>query len=256
MMEKQPLLKVEELELRIGGILAVDNVNFEIYAGEIVGLVGPNGAGKTSVLNVINGIYRPDKGSVSFEGKEITKLPPHKIARLGIGRSFQLMELFRGMTVLENLLVGCHPVMKSNLFASGAFWKLGQKEELAFRRRVEEIIDFMELETYRKQEVGSLPTGAQKLIGVARALCMQPKILLLDEPSSGLSRDEKEDLARFLLRIKYEMGIPILWIEHDMGLIGELADRLVVLHYGKKIAEGAWSEVSQHPDVVSAFSGV
>lgn len=254
-MEGQALLRIQNLRLNFGGIKAVDDVNFEVLSGDIVGLVGPNGSGKTSVLNIISGLYKPNGGKVIFDGKDITGIAPHRVASLGIARSFQLVELFRLMTVLENLLLGCHTAIKANIFSSGIYWGFAQKQEIAFRQRVEEIIDFMELQRYRKQLVGSLPIGIQKLVGVARALCMQPKMMLLDEPSSGMNRQEKEDMARFLLRIKYEMGIPIVWVEHDMKMIGDLADRLIVLHYGCKIAEGSLEEVRQNPKVAQAFFG-
>lgn len=244
-----------DLKLSFGGIKAVDGVSLEVPRREIVGLIGPNGSGKTSVLNIISGLYKANSGKVLFEGKDITGLPAHRIASLRIGRSFQLGELFRLMTVLENLLLGCHTAMRSNIFSAGFFWGLAQKEEIAFRKKVEEVIDFMELERYRKLLVGSLPIGVQKLIGVARALCMQPKIMFLDEPSSGMNRQEKEDLARFVLRIKHQLGIPVLWVEHDMKLIGDLADKLVVLNYGCKIAEGSFEKVCSNPEVIQAFLG-
>jgi len=254
-MADEVCLEVRELSLSFGGIRALDGISLEVRRGEIFGLVGPNGAGKTCVLNIINGVYRPEKGRVFLEGRDITGLPSHKIAALGVGRTFQNVELFPHMTVLENLLLGCHTAMKSNLFSAGIFWGLGQKEELEFRRRVEEVIDFLELERYRKQQVAGLPFGVQKLVGVGRALAMKPRILLLDEPSSGMNRQEKEDLARFLLRIKYELGIPMLWVEHDIKLIGDLADRLAVLHYGRKIAEGRLEEVTARPEVIEAYLG-
>lgn len=255
-MSDKPVLQVLDLKLSFGGIRALDGVDLLVKPGEIVGLIGPNGSGKTSVLNIISGLYKADNGKILFDGKDITGFPPHKIASMGIGRSFQLAELFRLMTVLENLLLGCHTAMKSNLFSSGVFWGMAQKEEIAFRKRVEEVIDFMELGRYRKHMVGSLSIGLQKLVGVARALCMHPRIMFLDEPSSGMNRQEKEDLARFVMRIKYELGIPVLWVEHDMKLIGDLTDRLVVLHCGRKIAEGTFEKVITNPEVVRAFLGV
>lgn len=249
------ILQVQNLKLNFGGIKAVDDVSLEVCEGEIVGLVGPNGSGKTSVLNIISGLYKASSGKVIFNGKDITGLAPHRVASLGIARSFQLVELFRLMTVLENLLLGCHTAIKSGIFSAGIYWGFAQKEEIVFRKWVEEIIDFMELERYRKQLVGSLPIGVQKLVGVARALCMKPRMMLLDEPSSGMNRQEKEDMARFLLRIKYELGIPIVWVEHDMKMIGDLADRLIVLHYGCRIAEGSLDEVRKNPEVARAFLG-
>ena len=248
-------LEVRDLGLSFGGIRALDGVSLAVCGGEIVGLVGPNGAGKTCILNIINGVYRPDRGSVLFEGREVLGLPPHKIAALGVARTFQNVELFRNMTVLDNLLLGCHHQMRSGIFSAGLFWGLAQREEVTFRGQVEGVIDFLELEKYRKQLVANLPFGVQKLVGVGRALVMRPRLLLLDEPSSGLNRQEKEDLARFLLRIKYELGIPMVWVEHDIKLVGDLADRIAVLHYGQKIAEGTLEEISNDPQVVRAFLG-
>lgn len=254
-MEDSLPLEVKELSLNFGGIQALDGVGLELRPGEILGLVGPNGSGKTCLLNVVSGIYRPSHGQVLFLGRDIAGLLPHQRAALGLGRTFQNIELFPGMTVLENLLLGCHTAMKSNLFSAGFFWGLAQKEEVFFRRHVEEVIDFLELEMYRKMMVAGLPLGVRKLVGLGRALAMRPKVLLLDEPSSGMNRQEKEDFARFLLRIKYALGIPILWVEHDVKLIGDLADRLAVLHYGKKIAEGSLEEVIRHAEVIQAFLG-
>ncbi|MBI4288778.1 MAG: ABC transporter ATP-binding protein [Chloroflexi bacterium] len=254
-MDKPLPLEVTDLSLNFGGIQALEGVNFQLRPGEILGLVGPNGAGKTCILNVVSGIYRPTRGKVLFEGKDLIGLRSHEIAVMGIARTFQNVELFPKMTVLENLLLGCHKDIKSNIFSAGVFWGWAQKDECAIRRRVEDVIDFLELEMYRKLPAAGLPLGARKLVGLGRALVMQPRVLLLDEPSSGMNRPEKEDFARFLLRIKYELAIPMLWVEHDMKLIGDLADRLVVLHYGKKIAEGDIREVIADPGVIEAYIG-
>ncbi len=254
-MSGDAILRVIDLKLSFGGIQALNGVTLQVSGNEIVGLVGPNGSGKTCILNIINGLYEADSGKVIFDGREINGLRPHQIASMGIGRSFQLAELFRHMTVLENLLFACHTAIKSNIFSCSIFWGLAQKAEIVFRRRVEEVIDFMELERYRKEMVSGLPIGVQKLVGGARGLGRQPKVMLLDEPASGMNRQEKEDLARFLLRIKYELGIPILCVEHDMKLIGDLADRLAVLHLGRKIAEGSLEEVKSNPEVVEAYLG-
>lgn len=250
-----PELEVKELELSFGGIKALDGVSLEVGQGEIVGLVGPNGAGKTSLLNVVNGLYQPERGRVVFLGRDIIGLGAEKIVRMGIARTFQHVELFRGMNVLDNLLFGCSSTRDNNIFKGAVYWGLGQKDELEYREQAEEVIDFMELELYRKSPVGSLPIGVAKLVGVARALCMKPKLLLLDEPSSGMNRDEKENLARFLLRIKYTLGIPMLWVEHDMRLIGDIADRTVVLHNGRKIAEGNIDELTANKEVTEAYWG-
>jgi len=248
-------LAVRDLHLSFGGLKALDGVNLEIEKGEIFGLVGPNGAGKTCVLNVINGLYRAQRGSVLLNGRDITRLPPHKVAQLGIARTFQGVELFKHMTVLENLLLGRHILMRTGVLTGGILWGPALKEEVEHRRRVEEVIDFLELERYRKALVVNLPYGIQKLVGVARALAMEPQVMLLDEPSSGMSRQEKEDLARFLLRIKHELGITMLWVEHDMQLVGDLCDRMAVLHYGRKIAEGRPEEVTRNPEVIHAYLG-
>jgi branched-chain amino acid transport system ATP-binding protein len=249
------VLEVRELELSFGGLKALNGISLKVNKGEILALLGPNGSGKTCVLNVVNGIYKVQRGSVIFRGKDITGLAPHVIANFGIGRTFQNLELFRGMTVLDNLSFGRHSKMKSNIFSAGIYWGLGQKEEITSRQKVEEIIDFLELERYRKQLVGGLPFGIQKLVGVGRALAMEPELLLLDEPASGMSRQEKEDLARFLLRIKYQLGITVVWVEHDIKIVGDLCDQAAVLDNGHKIAEGSPDEVFTDPEVAKAYLG-
>jgi len=254
-MEISQQLEIKNLKLTFGGICALDGLNMEIRKGEVVGLVGPNGAGKTSLINVINGLYRPDEGQIFFEGDEITWLSTTETVRRGISRTFQHVELFRGMNVLENLLLACSIRGRNNLFRAVVYWGAGQKEEMAYRHQAEEVIDFMELEAYRKWPVESLPIGVAKQVGVARALCMKPKLLLLDEPSSGMNREEKENFARFLLRIKHTLGISMLWVEHDMKLIGDIADRIVVMHYGKQIANGTVKEITANPAVLEAFWG-
>lgn len=251
----QALLDIQNVSLEFGGIRALHNVSLSLRGSEIVALVGPNGAGKTCVLNIISGVYRPTAGTAHFEGRELVGIPPHKIANLGIARTFQNGELFHNLTVVENLLLGCHHLMRSNIFQSGFFWGFARREEIELRRRVEEVIDFLELGRYRKQLTANLPFGVQKLVGVGRALAMKPKLLLLDEPGSGLNRQEKEDLARFLLRIKYQMGVPMLWVEHDIKMVSDLSDRIIVLHYGERIAEGTMDELSNNPQVVQAFLG-
>ena len=248
-------LEVKDVTIVFGGIKALDGVCLKVMASEVVGLVGPNGAGKTSLINVVNGLYRPEQGKVLFDGRDITGLTSEHIVKMGIARTFQQVELFRGMNVLENLLLGCSIFERANIFKSALYWGPGQKQEMAYRRQAEEVIDFMELEPYRKWPVESLPVGVAKLVGVARALCMKPKLLLLDEPSSGMNRDEKENFARFLLRIKYTLNISMLWVEHDMKLIGDIADRIVVLHYGKQIASGSIQDIAASPAVLEAYWG-
>ena len=249
------VLRAKDLSLSFGGNKALEEVPIEVRKGDICSLVGPNGSGKTCVLNVISGIYRTDRGKVVYEGRDITGTHAHKAAQLGIARAFQNVELFGNMTVLENLLLGCHYFMKQNFLSGGIFWGLAQKREIQLREWVEEVIDFLELEKYRKQIAGMLPIGVQKLVGLARALSMKPHLLLLDEVSSGMNRQEKEDLARFLLRIKYELGIPMLWVEHDIKLVADLCDRLTVLNYGRKIADGVPYEVLSSKEVLQVYAG-
>jgi branched-chain amino acid transport system ATP-binding protein len=249
------LLEVERLTLRFGGLVSLNAVDLAVGAQELVALIGPNGAGKTCVLNCISGLYRPSAGRIRFQGRDITPLRPHQIAQLGIGRTFQHVELFRHLSVLQNVLLGRHLHIRSNPLLDGLFWGPAEHEEIAQRQAIEPIIHFLQLDAVRHRPVSELPYGLQKLVGVARALAMEPKLLLLDEPSAGMNRPEKEHLARVLLRIKHELRVPMLWVEHDMELVADLADRVQVLHYGEVIAGGRPDEVLRHPEVVRVYLG-
>lgn len=247
-------LEVEKLTLRFGGLTVLDGVSFAVEKAELFALIGPNGAGKTSVLNCISGLYQGE-GVIRFQGKSIAGMSAHHVARLGIARTFQHGELFPHMTVAENLLTGRHARIRTNPLTEMLFSGSARAEEAAHREAVEKIIDFVELERYRNAQVANLPFGIQKIVGFARALAMEPAILLLDEPSAGLNRDERENLARFILRIKHELGIAMIWIEHDMQMVADLADRLHVLEYGRSVTEGAPEAVLRDPRVIAAYLG-
>ncbi|WP_172297301.1 ABC transporter ATP-binding protein [Pseudoruegeria sp. HB172150] len=249
-------LQVENLALAFGGLKVLDDISISVAPGELFALIGPNGAGKTSVFNCISGIYRPRAGTIRFSGQSILGKTPHEIARLGLARTFQHGELFREMSVIDNLLAGRHARFRTNPLAEAMFLPSVRREEVMHREAVERIIEFVELERFRHAPVGGLPFGIQKLAGFARALATEPKLLLLDEPSAGLNRDEREDLARFLLRIKHELGIAMIWIEHDMQMVADLADRLQVLDYGRTIAGGRPAEVLSDSNVINAYLGV
>jgi branched-chain amino acid transport system ATP-binding protein len=247
-------IEIEGLTLRFGGLVVLDGISFAVEPGELFALIGPNGAGKTSVLNCISGLYR-GVGSIRFRGQELGSRSPHAIARLGIARTFQHGELFADMTVIENLLTGRHARVRTHALAEMLFLPGVRREEVRQRETVEKIIEFVELERFRHVPVGALPFGTQKLVGFARALALEPALLLLDEPSAGLNRDEREDLARFILRIKHRLGIAMIWIEHDMQMVADLADRIHVLDYGRTLAAGRPADVLKHPDVIRAYLG-
>ncbi len=253
-------LQVRDVTLHFGGVTALLNVGLDVYEGEILAIIGPNGAGKTSLLNCISGLYRPQEGSITFidndgNSHDLTKLRPHQIAKLGIARSFQNIELFRHMTVLDNLMLGRHVHMKGNVFTSGFYWGRQEAEEIEHRKKVEDIIDFLEIEHIRRRIVGTLPYGLQKRVELGRALALDPAILLLDEPMAGMNVEEKEDMARFILDINEERGITVVLIEHDMGVVMDISDRVVALDFGRVIAEGPPDAVRTNPLVIQAYLG-
>jgi branched-chain amino acid transport system ATP-binding protein len=248
-------LELRGVHLAFAGLKVLDNVSFLLEAGELLALIGPNGAGKTSVLNCICGIYRPTAGEMLFRGARIKGERPHAIARLGLARTFQHGELLPHLSVLDNLLIGRHTRLQIGVLAQALFLPSARAAERAQREAVERILEFVELERYRHQPVGTLGFGTQKIVGFARALALEPKVLLLDEPSAGLNREEREDLARHILRIKHELGIAMVWVEHDMQMVADLADRLYVLNYGVPLAAGTPEAVLKDPRVIEAYLG-
>ncbi len=248
-------LRIDGVAKRFGGVTAVDDVSLEVRTGEILSVIGPNGAGKTSLLNMVSGFYRPDRGRISFEGEDITRLPPSRIAERGIARTFQNIALFKGMTVLDNLMLGRHVRMKAGVFASFVYWGMAQKEEIAHREKVEDLLEFLKLEDLRKSPTGALSYGLQKRVELGRALALEPKVLLLDEPMGGMNQEEKEDMARYVLDVSEERGATIILIEHDMGVVMDISHRVAVLDRGRVIAEGDPRSVQANPDVIRAYLG-
>jgi len=248
-------LEIREVSKAFGGVQAVTRVSLDVPRGEILSVIGPNGAGKTTLLNMVSGFYHPDTGRIVLDGADVTAGHPSHIASLGVARTFQNIALFRGMTVLDNLMLGRHVHMKAGVFSSFVYWGLAQKEEVAHRKRVEDLIDFLKIQDLRRRPTGSLPYGLQKRVELGRALALDPKILLLDEPMGGMNQEEKEDMARFVLDVNEEWGTTIILIEHDMGVVMDISDRVAVLDMGQKIAEGKPDEVRGNPEVIRAYLG-
>jgi len=249
------ILSTTDLSLSFGGVHAVRDVTFEVQEGEVYSIIGPNGAGKTSIFNLISRLYDADGGNIEFEGESILGMPPHNIARLGIARTFQNTELFEHETVLQNMLIGRHVHRKTNLLSELLFLPGVAKQELQFREVVEDVIDLLDLQTYRDQVIGSLPYGIRKMVEVARALCIQPKLLLLDEPSSGLNQEETEDVAFWIEDISQDYGTTIIMVEHDMNLVSRASNRVMALADGAVLAVGSPEDIQKHPEVLRAYLG-
>ena len=249
------VLDVKNISLSFGGVNALTDISFDVREHEVRAIIGPNGAGKSSMLNCINGVYTPQKGSISFMGQTFSHMDSHQVATMGIARTFQNLALFKGMNVIDNLMTGRNLHIKSNIFLQALRIGPAQKEEMRHREFVEHIIDFLEIQAHRKTPVGQLPYGLQKRVDLGRALAMEPKVLLLDEPMAGMNLEEKQDMCRFVLDINDEFGTTVVLIEHDMGVVMDISDRVVVLDYGKKIGDGTPQEVRSNPDVIAAYLG-
>jgi len=250
------ILDVQNISLAFGGVKALTDISFDVREHEIRAIIGPNGAGKSSMLNCINGVYQPQQGSITFRGQTFKHMNSRQVAEMGFARTFQNLALFKGMSVLDNIMAGRNLKMKSNLLMQALRLGPAQREEIEQREAVERIIDFLEIQPYRKTAVGKMPYGLQKRVDLGRALAMEPQVLLLDEPMAGMNVEEKQDMSRFILDVNDEFGTTIVLIEHDMSVVMDLSDRVVVLDYGKKIGDGAPDEVRNNPDVIRAYLGV
>jgi branched-chain amino acid transport system ATP-binding protein len=261
-------LRIDDLSLSFGGVKALDHVSVEIRDGEILAIIGPNGAGKTALLNCINGFYKPQQGEIWFDGQRITRARPDKLAKLGIARTFQNIELYTGLSTQDNIMAARHVLMKQNFIAGALYFGWAHREEIEHRKTVEEIIDFLEMGSIRKKAVGALPYGLRKRVELGRALALEPKVLLLDEPMAGMNLEEKEDIARFIIDVFEGQGATypdtpvlrdgiscIVLVEHDMGVVMDIADSIIVLDFGRKIAEGTPAEIRTNPEVISAYLG-
>jgi branched-chain amino acid transport system ATP-binding protein len=250
-----PILSCEGIGLSFGSVQALSDMTFDVTRGELVSIIGPNGAGKTSVINTITGFYRPNAGRIRFQGKDITGLAPHKVSRAGIARTFQNTELFAGLTVLDNLLAARHVFLKSSILSCALYYGFAEREDIAAREVVEDIIDLLELEPIRKQVVGTLPYGQRKRVELGRALALEPALILLDEPTVGMNLEEKEDMVRFVLDVAEEKGTTIVLVEHDVDIVMDVSDRVVVFDFGRKIAEGPPAAVKANERVIQAYLG-
>ena len=249
------ILNVQNISLSFGGVKALSDISFDVREHEIRALIGPNGAGKSSMLNCINGVYTPQHGQITFRGQTFSHMDSHQVAVMGVARTFQNLALFKGMSVLDNIMTGRNLRMKSNLLWQALRLGPAEREEIEHRKRVEEIIDFLEIQAYRKTPVGQLPYGLQKRVDLGRALALEPQVLLLDEPMAGMNVEEKQDMCRFILDVNDEFGTTVVLIEHDMSVVMDISDRVVVLDYGKKIGDGTPDEVRNNPEVISAYLG-